>query len=151
MPITTTAYVPNVAPGVYQAVCTGVEDKAAKADPTNIFRVWDFTLADGTGRTVSGSSSVQTTPKSKGGKWLAALFGRPIEVGETLEPVGQRCTIIVALKETTGYEYVETVAPPQGAAPAARTPAAETVAASEAIPEAAGIETSIRDHDALPF
>jgi len=112
MPFQVTAYTPNVKPGAYQAVCTGVTEKAAKDDPSNIFRVWDFTLRDGTGRTISGSSSLATSPKSKGGKWLAALLGRAPAVGETVEPVGQACTIIVALKETTGYEYVETVAPP---------------------------------------
>jgi hypothetical protein len=30
-----------------------------------------------------------------------------------VEPEGKTCTIVVAIKETTGYEYVETVAPPQ--------------------------------------
>lgn len=117
MPITVKAYVPTVAPGVYQAICTDVQEKAAKDDPTNTFRTWQFTLRDGSGRTVGSTSSIQTTPKSKGGKWLAALMGRPVEVDEIVEPVGRPCTIIVAIKDTTGYEYVETVAPPQDAAP----------------------------------
>lgn len=115
MPITVSAYVPNVAPGAYQAVCTNVEDKAARDDPSNVFRVWEFTLRDGSGRTVSASSSLATTPKSKGGKWLAALIGRVPEVGEVIDPIGKACTIVVAIKDTTGYEYVETVAAPMQA------------------------------------
>lgn len=135
MPITGTAYIPNVKPGIYQAVVTNVAEKAAKDDPTNIFRVWDFTLLDG--RSVSGSSSMQTTPKSKGGKWLAAIFGHAIAVDETVEPVGMRCTIIVATKDTTGYEYVETVAPPDATnKPAHFAPVAETIAEDEAQGEA---------------
>lgn len=108
MPIEVAAYTPTVAPGPHQATCTGVVEKAAKADPTNLFRVWEFTLDDG--RTTSGSSSLSTSPKSKGGKWLAALLGRVPEPGESVEPVGRRCTIIVELDDN-GYEKVTTVAP----------------------------------------
>ena len=107
MPIEVAAYTPSVTPGPHQATCTGTPEKAAKSDPTNIFRVWEFTLDDG--RTVSGSSSL---PKSKGGKWLAALLGRVPEAGETVEPIGCRCTIIVELDDN-GYEKVTTVAPPE--------------------------------------
>jgi len=116
MPIEVTAYIPNIAPGAYQAVCTDVQEKAAKDDPSNIFRVWEFTLGDGTGRTVRASSSLATTPKSKGGKWITALIGHTPRVGESVEPIGRPCTIIVAIKDTTGYEYVETVAPATGPA-----------------------------------
>lgn len=117
MPITGRAYVPSVAPGVYQATVTDCREKAATKDPTNIFRVWEFTLRDGSGRTVGASSSLSTTAKSKGGKWIAALRGgRALEVGETFEPIGQPCTIVVALNDD-GYEFVETVAAPEGAVP----------------------------------
>lgn len=116
MPITGTAYKPTVAPGIYQAVVTAVETRAAKADPTNEFRVWEFSLTDGSGRTVSGSSSLSTSPKSKGGKWIAALIGHPLAEGETVELVGMRCTIIVSVPDGKEYESVETVAPPDGTA-----------------------------------
>jgi hypothetical protein len=112
MPFTATAYVPSIKPGAYQAICTGVEERSSKADPTNVFRVWAFQLTDGSLRTIDGSSSLATSPKSKGGKWAAALIGHMPEPGEIVEPEGRPCTIIVAIKETTGYEYVETVAPP---------------------------------------
>ena len=111
MPFTATAYVPSIKPGAYQAICTGVEERSSKADPTNVFRVWAFQLTDGSLRTIDGSSSLATSPKSKGGKWAAALIGHMPEPGEIVEPEGRPCTIIVAIKETTGYEYVETVAP----------------------------------------
>lgn len=135
MPITVAAYTPSVAPGPYQATCTGVVEKAAKSDPTNIFRVWDFTLDDG--RTTSGSSSLSTSPKSKGGKWLAAMLGRVPEAGESVEPAGMRCTIIVELDDN-GYEKVTTVAPPQGPGPRKAThagPAADAAAAQHAAQE----------------
>jgi hypothetical protein len=124
MPFTITSYIPSVKPGAYQAVCTGVEERAPKAEPDNLFRVWSFQLTDGSLRMVEGSSSLATSPKSKGGKWVAALLGRTPEVGETFDPVGLPCTVIVAIKETTGYEYVETVAPPAVAQTAAPAPVA---------------------------
>ncbi len=112
MPFTATAYIPSIKPGPYQAVCTEVEDKVNPKDTTQEFRVWHFQLTDGSLRTIDGTSSLATSPKSKGGKWAAALIGHQPEAGELVEPEGKPCTIIVAIKETTGYEYVETVAPP---------------------------------------
>jgi hypothetical protein len=112
MPFTATAYIPSIKPGPYQAICTGTEDKVNPKDPTQTFRVWAFQLTDGSLRTIDGTSSLATSPKSKGGKWAAALIGHQPEAGELVEPEGKACTIIVAIKETTGYEYVETVAPP---------------------------------------
>lgn len=114
MPFEIKAYVANVKPGVYQAVCTGVETRSAK-DGSGDFRVWEFTLRDGTGRTVSASSSMSTTPKSKGGKWLAGLLGKAPQVGQTVEPVGQACTIVVELNDD-GYERVIAVTAPADAA-----------------------------------
>jgi hypothetical protein len=105
-------------------VCTGVEEKAPKAEPDNLFRVWSFQLTDGSLRMVEGSSSLATSPKSKGGKWVAALLGRTPAIGEEVEVEGLPCTVIVAIKETTGYEYVETVAPPAVAPSVTPTPVA---------------------------
>ena len=129
MPIEVAAYTPSVSPGPHQATCTDVLVKAAKSDPTNEFRVWTFTLDDG--RTTSGSSSLSTSPKSKGGKWLAALLGRVPVAGESVEPIGRRCTIIVELDDN-GYEKVTTVAPPEAVKPQRRTtPALEAEAAAQ--------------------
>src|SRR6185369_15152821 len=133
MPFTATAYVPSIKPGAYQAICTGVEERSSKADPTNVFRVWAFQLTDGSLRTIDGSSSLATSPKSKGGKWAAALIGHMPEPGEIVEPEGRPCTIIVAIKETTGYEYVETVAP--AASPMGLPAATDKAAAIHAVQE----------------
>ena len=132
MPITGTAYKPTVAPGIHQTVVTSVIERSAKADPDNVFRVWEFTLTDGSGRTVSGSSSLSTSPKSKGGKWIAALIGHNLAEGETVELVGLRCTVIVSIPDGKEYESVETVAPPSpDNAPKAHAPVIETVTAAE--------------------
>lgn len=136
MPFEVKGYIPSVKPGAYQAVCTGVEERSPKADPTNVFRVWSFQLTDGSLRMVEGSSSLASSPKSKGGKWLAALLGRVPAEGEIAEPEGKPCTVIVAIKDTTGYEYVETVAAPAGGA---TVPAeAPTMPATAPVPVEAG-------------
>jgi len=106
VPIEVAAYTPNVAPGAYEAVCTDVAVREGKDGSS--FRRWEFTLTDGTGKTISAASSLSTSPKSKGGKWLAALLGRQPAPGESVEPVGQHCTIIVELNEN-GYETVSGV------------------------------------------
>jgi len=122
VPFEVKGYVPSVKPGAYQAVCTSVEERSPKNDPTNVFRVWLFTLTDGSQRTVDGSSSLSTSPKSKAGKWLTAILGHPPVEGEMAAPEGMPCTIVVAIKDTTGYEYVETVTPPAEAAPVSVAP-----------------------------
>jgi hypothetical protein len=147
MPFTATAYIPSIKPGIYPAICTGVEERSPKADPGNIFRVWTFQLTDGSLRSVDGSSSLSTSPKSKGGKWAAALIGHFPEVGEEIAPEGLPCTIIVAIKDTTGYEYVETVAPPTEAP--SRVAAGEKAAATHAAQE--GDEVPTDQGGALPF
>jgi hypothetical protein len=128
MPFEVKGYIPSVPPGAYQATCVSVEERSPKADPDNVFRVWEFQLTDGSLRTVDGSSSLSTSPKSKAGKWLAAMGITPVE-GQMVEPEGKACTIVVAIKETTGYEYVETVAPPAPQATSS-VPAAVPVAAT---------------------
>ena len=145
MPITVAAYTPSIAPGPYQATCTGLTEKATKDG--NTFRVWEFTLDDG--RSTSGASSLSTSPKSKGGKWLTALIGRQAEAGETVEPVGRRCTIIIELDDN-GYERVTTVAPPE-AAPRrqTRTATAEAIADSEGTAKATTIHAV--QEDELPL
>jgi hypothetical protein len=143
MPFQVQGYSPSVPAGSYQAICTGVSEKAAKDDPSNVFLVWEFTLRDGTGRTVGATSNRQTTGKTKGAKWLTALLGKAPEIGELVEPVGKACTILVAVKDTTGYEFVEAVAAPEQA------PAKSPV--KPAVPAAPADEPEPSPDDALPF
>lgn len=149
MPFEVKGYIPSVKPGAYPATLLSTEERSPAKDPTNVFRVWEFMISDGSQRTVDGSSSLASSPKSKGGKWLRAILGRePIE-GEVVSPEGLPCTIIVAIKETTGYEYVETVA-------AATTTPAEAPQAPVAVgvaPEATEGNTTpeMDTGDDLPF
>ncbi len=111
MPFQMVGYIPSVKPGVYQAVLLEVEEKAAKKDPTNVFRVWHFQLTDGSLRMIDGSSSLYTSDKSKGGKWLRALLGKVPADGEIAAPEGKTCTVQVDLDDN-GYERVVDVLPP---------------------------------------
>jgi hypothetical protein len=117
-PIHITRYTPNVQPGTYPAVVTDCSTRQAK-DGGGEFRVWEFTLADDSGRTVSATSSMQTSPKSKAGKWIAAMIGRVPDPEEDIEVVGLPCTVSVILNDD-GFERVETVI--ARAAPAPRRP-----------------------------
>jgi hypothetical protein len=121
VPMTVSAYTPKVAPGVYDAVCT---DQVVKVSPKDgaEFRIWEFTTTDG--QVVTGSSSMLTSQGSKGGKWLAALLGAVPAEGDTVEPVGRPCQIVVELNEN-GYERVTGVLPRKASA-TSRKPIAET-------------------------
>ena len=143
MPIAIAGYVPSVKPGAYQAVCTDVVTKTAKADGSE-FRVWTFSLTDGSGRTVGASSSLSTSPKSKGGKWIAALLGRIPTEGESVEPVGRACTILVELSDD-GYERVTAVTAPSE--PAAKSPVKPLVETPTTTPQGDGGT----EDDQLPF
>jgi hypothetical protein len=88
---------------------------------------------------------MQTTPGSKAGKWLTAMIGHVPAVGEHVEPIGKACTIIVSLKATSGYEYVETVAAPEIA------PASSPVRPLQEATDRAEAIHAAQEGDDLPF
>jgi hypothetical protein len=128
-PITITRYVPSVAAGSYPARVTGCETRAAK-DGSGEFRVWEFTLDDGTGRTVGATSSMQTSPKSKAGRWIAAMLGRTPDVEEDVEVIGLPVTIGVILNDD-GFERVDQVLGRVAATPRRPTTPVEAPSALE--------------------
>src|ERR1044072_8832665 len=95
-PLTVGEYTPLVPPGTYEATITAVEEAVSKVDGSH-FRRWDFTLDDG--RTVTATSSMAFSAKSKAGEWMSAILGRTLVKDESIEPVGMRCTISVVLND----------------------------------------------------
>lgn len=130
-PIHITRYTPNVEPGTYPAVVTACGTRTAK-DGGGEFRTWEFTLADGSGRTVSATSSMQTSPKSKAGKWIAALLGRTPDVDEDIEVIGLPCLVNVYLNDD-GFERVDTVLGRKADAPRRPTKAQDAPQAPVAV------------------
>jgi hypothetical protein len=134
------AYTPSVEPGAYEAVCTDVE---VREKDGNNYRRWTFTLVDGSDKSVTATSSMSVSPKSKGGKWIAALLGRQPAVGESVEIVGLPCTIGVTLNDD-GFSTIESVLP-RKAAPARKA----TYAGDEA--DKAQATHAAQEGDDLPF
>ena len=139
-----TEHIPEVPAGLHPAVITDIQTKVSKQDQSE-FRVWTFTLADGSGRTITGASSMQSTPKSKAGKWVAAIIGRTPAVGEKIELIGRHCTLSVIINDD-GYEKVEAVLAPM-TQPASRKPAAEAILTPTTTPAGDGGT----EDDVLPF
>jgi len=108
--------------------------------------VWHFQLTDGSLRTVDGSSSLYTSSKSKGGKWIAALIGHYAADDEMIAPEGKPCQVAVMLNDE-GYEYVESVLPPVVAPPATPT----TAEALRAATGHAAEQHAAQEGDELPF
>jgi hypothetical protein len=145
MPLTVGQYEPQVQPGTYQATITGVIEDTSKKDGSR-FRRWDFTLDDG--RTVTATSSLAFSAKSKAGEWLTNILGRQLVKDEEIEPVGLRCTISVVLNEE-GYERIAGVfaATSPKPAPVRSAPVAASGGAVS-VPPADGTEAATED---LPF
>ncbi len=134
------AYTPSVEPGAYEAVCTDIE---VREKDGNQYRRWTFTLVDGSGKSVTATSSMSVSPKSKGGKWIAALLRRLPIMGETVDVVGATCVIGVVLNED-GFSTIESVLPSNAKAPPSPVkPFAESVPPLDTPPAVAP--------DELPF
>ncbi len=112
--------IPN---GTYPAALFAIIPKTS--DAYGEFWAWDFQVRkpDGEVVVVGGASSTNTGSKSKAGKWLAALLGRKLVKGETVNPVGQPCMVVI--EEVDGWPKVTEVLPPMVAAAAPAPVAAE--------------------------
>ena len=97
----------NVAAGTHPAVLTKLATKQSPKFGSD-FRVWTFQLADGS--EVEGTSSMYTNPKSKPGRWMAALLGRPLVEGESVNLIGRACLVSVIIDND--YAKVDAVLPP---------------------------------------
>jgi hypothetical protein len=97
----------NVAEGTYPATLTKLVTKQSPKFGGD-FRVWTFQLADGS--EVEGTSSMYTNPKSKPGRWMAALLGRRLVEGETVTLIGRPCLVSVIVDGD--YPKVDAVLPP---------------------------------------
>lgn len=93
MPFEVTASGPDIPDGTYKAQLIRVES-GIKSQYGNV-RKWFFLVdVNGRGEELSALTSEDTSSQSKAGKWLAALLGRPLVVGETVEdPTGK--TVLV--------------------------------------------------------
>jgi hypothetical protein len=99
--------------GRYAAVVREITQKPAKSTG-DAFLVWTF-LADVDDEEVEvdGTSSLNTTPKSKPRRWMKAILGREIVPGEHVKKedlVGRPCLIEVDINDD-GWPYVADVRP----------------------------------------
>jgi hypothetical protein len=140
-----TAYIPTIPPGTYRAAVTGLELATSKTDGSH-FRRWEFTIEDG--RTIKATSSLQTTPNSKAGKWIAALMGGTLpQIGDKVTVIGRRCLISVGLNDQ-GFERVDAVMADVGAPPRVHN-VSESVQNDEG--PAVDASSAPKAPDALPF
>jgi hypothetical protein len=82
------------------------------------FNIWTFLAQyNGTDVELTATSSTNTGPKSKAGKWAAALLGRAPtdeEIDDDLQVLeGLPCRLIVEIDPDTHYNVIEAVLPPR--------------------------------------
>lgn len=126
----------DIPPGTYPAKITALGVKTS--DAFGDFRTWDFTLDSGS--VVGGASSMNTGPKSKGGRWAAALNGGVQYKGASTALMGRPCLVVVGL-DKNDWPVVTDVLPPLAQGKVAAPSAAQKAEQQHAIQEG----------DELPF
>lgn len=82
-------------PGVYEAVLTGVEERTGQ---NGDYLQWSFEIAGTHGQVVKRPTSTSFGPQSNARKFVEAVLGRPLEVGEVIEAddlVGHACQVVI--------------------------------------------------------
>ena len=123
-----TDIIPAVLPGVYGARFDAIEPKT---NETGTYWLWTFTLAvpenkigDPDQYTVDGgaeyalipitaTTSPRITPRTKAAKWIEALHGGKVEVGQEVDfdaLLTSACQVVITVVDT-GYSRIESVLP----------------------------------------
>ena len=95
----------NIPPGTYKAQLTEVSIRNGE---TGDYRLWDFVAeVNGELLPISGTSSMNTSPKSKAYAWLTALIGRAPQSGEQIEdPIGKTVLMTISQKDN-GFPKID--------------------------------------------
>jgi hypothetical protein len=118
----------DVPEGIYPAKLDTIEVRPGVKYEGD-FRIWTFTLDNGS--SVSGTSSVATSSRSKSYEWIRALLGRKPEKGEKVTLAGLPCQVRVE-HDDDGWPRVTDVLPTsQSAGGTAAVPPTVAVAATK--------------------
>jgi len=107
MKLEVTAYT-GLGAGPHEVVVTDVTVKKAAGTGGQYLR-WEFRNKDD--KQTSANTSLEVTPGNKTGKWLGAVTGRPVVIGEsrdTAEVIGKPAAIFIELN-AEGYPKVISV------------------------------------------
>lgn len=102
----------DIPPGTYPGALYKVDVKTS--DQFGEFRTWDFQIrkADGEVVVIGGASSMNTGAKSKAGRWIAAMLGRPVKAGEKVDMADLfNKPVLVVVAEKDGWPSVADVLP----------------------------------------
>ena len=103
--------VPVLPAGIYPAYFSGIKEQT---NDTGTFWLLTFSATNGDFQVeITATTSPRITPKTKMGKWLAALIGHQVVVGEVVdfsELAGAPCQIMVTINDA-GYSRIEQVLP----------------------------------------
>jgi len=115
--------------GAHDVVITDVTVKKAKAGGD--YLRWEFRDTDD--KQASANTSLEVTPGNKTGKWIGAVTGRPVVVGEkrdTAEVIGRPAAIFIEIN-AEGYPKVISVTGRQASAPVSAPFAEQTMKAQQ--------------------
>lgn len=104
--------VPVLPPGMYPATFAGIKEQS---NDNGTFWLLTFIAKNGDEYVeITATTSPRITPKTKMGKWLGVLMGRPLQVGEPVDfaaLLDTECNIVVIINEA-GYSRIDQVLPP---------------------------------------
>jgi len=105
--------VPVLPAGIYPARFAKIEQQH---NDNGDYWLWTFVARNGDlDVEITATTSPRITPKTKSGKWLSTLMGRPMQIGEPVkfsEVIDTFCTIIIIINEA-GYSRIDQVLPYQ--------------------------------------
>lgn len=114
MPFEIKSGAPDIDPGTYKAVLTGVRSEHTEKFGGSDFYIWTWALeVPGKDELVefSDSTGASTAPGSKTYARLEALTGKAPKIGESVpDPVGSGCQLTIGKKEN-GFPVVLAIIP----------------------------------------
>lgn len=105
---------PEIADGLYPAKFKGVEDYQSALYGDGYRWLFDVTVED-TVETLDRLTSTSMGPKSTNRKIIAAIVGRQLEVGESVEIndyIGKPCRVMVKNPDEGGWPKITDILPP---------------------------------------
>lgn len=110
----------DIADGVYPATLMGIEERegqdsqfAGQSNGQRMYLRWTFQVYHtDDGAEMTANSSLAFGPKAKARKWMEALLGRKLAVGEEVDPAEicpADCQVIVKKEVDSGFSRIEDV------------------------------------------
>lgn len=103
--------VPVLPPGLFPARFAKIE---VQSNDNGEFWLWTFVARNGDDDVeITATTSPRITPKTKAGKWISAMLGHQVEIGESIafvDLIDMPMQIVVTINDA-GYSRIDSLIP----------------------------------------